>query len=108
VLDARTLRVRFRVDVGPGPQHIAFGRAGVYLTSGYGARIERVRSADGRILARATSPDGSFELDVADGYVATASLFAGKLAVYDTGLHLRHLLALAPATRDVAIITQRP
>lgn len=108
VLDARTGRVRFRVHVGAGPQHIAFDRASVYLTSGYGARIERVRSTDGRILTRATSPYGSFELDVADGYVVTASLFAGKLAIYDTGLHLRHLLALAPATRDVAILTPQP
>ncbi|MEA2147668.1 MAG: hypothetical protein QOG59_3255 [Solirubrobacteraceae bacterium] len=108
VLDARTRRVRFRVDVGAGPQHIAFDRAGVYLTSGYGSRIERVRSADGRLLRRAVSPYGSFELDVADGYVVTASLFAGKLVIYDTGLHLRHRLALAPATRDEAILTPRP
>jgi hypothetical protein len=104
VLDARTRRVRFRVNVGAPPQHIAFDRGGVYLTSGYGARIERV-SRDGRILARAASPYGSFELDVAAGYVVTASLLAGKLAVYDTALHLRHVVALAPATRDVAILT---
>ena len=106
VLDARTRRVRFRVAVGVGPQHVAFDHASVYLTSGYGSRIERVRSADGRILARATSPYGSFELDAADGYVVTASLFVGQLTIYDTELHPRHRLALAPATRDVAIVTR--
>lgn len=108
VVDARTLRVLFRVPVGPPPQHIAFDNANAYLTSGYGGTIEHVDAATGRILAHARSPYGSFELDAADGYVATASLLRGTLAIYDTRLRLRRIVHLAPATRDVAIIGRQP
>jgi DNA-binding beta-propeller fold protein YncE len=108
VIDARTLKVRFRVPVGPPPQHIAFNRAHAYLTSGYGGTIEQVDAATGRILARAPSPYGSFELDAADGYVATASLLRGTLAIYDTRLRHRRIVQLAPATRDLAIMQRQP
>jgi hypothetical protein len=62
----------------------------------------------GRILARARSPYGSFELDSADGYVATSSPLRGTLAIYDIRLRLRRIVQQAPATRDVAIVSQRP
>jgi YVTN family beta-propeller protein len=104
VIDPRTLRVLFRVPVGRPPQHIAFDRANAYLTSGYGSTIERVDRTTGRILTRAPSPYGSFELDAADGYVATASLLRGTLAIYDARLRLRRIVQLAPATRDVAMM----
>jgi DNA-binding beta-propeller fold protein YncE len=108
VIDARTLSLLFRVRVGPPPQHIAFGRAGAYLTSGYGGTIEKIDATTGRILARANAPYGSFELDTAGGYVATASLLRGTLAIYDTRLRLRRTVQLASATRDLAILNQQP
>jgi YVTN family beta-propeller protein len=108
VIDARTLRVLFRVAVGRPPQHIAFDHANAYLTSGYGGTIEQVDATTGRILARARSPYGSFELDAADGYVGTSSLLRGTLAIYDTRLRLRRTVQLAPATRDLAIISRQP
>lgn len=96
-------RLLFRVPVGPPPQHIAFAGADAYLTSGYGKTIERVLAATGRVIRRSPAPYGSFELDAADGFVATASLLDGRLAVYTPQLGLRHVRQLAPDTRDVAI-----
>jgi DNA-binding beta-propeller fold protein YncE len=103
VLGATDHRPLFRVRVGRGPQHVAFaGRYG-YVTSGYGSTIERVDAATGRILTRARSPYGSFELAAGDGYVVAASLLRGTLAIYTPGLTLLHVVHLAPATREVAI-----
>lgn len=96
-------RLLFRVPVGPPPQHVAFDGRYAYLTSGYGSTIERVDTATGRILARAASPYGSFELAAGDGYVVTSSLLRGTLAVYTPKLKLLRVVHLAPATREVAI-----
>lgn len=103
VFSAVTHRLLFRVPVGQSPQHIAFAGPYAYLTSGYGGRLEKVDSADGRVVARARSPYGSFELDVADGYAATSSLLRGTLAIYNLGLRLLRVVHVAPATREVAI-----
>jgi YVTN family beta-propeller protein len=103
VLDAKTRRVAFRVGVGPAPQHIAFDGHTAYLTSGYGSRIESVNAATGAVIRTTSSPYGSFELAAADGYVAAASLLRGTLAIYTPSLRLLRVVALAPATREVAI-----
>jgi DNA-binding beta-propeller fold protein YncE len=100
---ARTHRPLFQVPVGAPPQHIAFKRAYAYLTSGYGGVIEKVDAATGRVITRASSPYGSFELAAADGYVVTSSLLRGTLAIYTPDLKLLHVVTLAPATREVAI-----
>ena len=84
--DPRSHRVLYRVPVGPSPQHIAFDGRFAYLTSGYGDTIEKVDANTGRVIARARAPYGSFELAAADGYVATASLLRGTLAVFTPAL----------------------
>jgi DNA-binding beta-propeller fold protein YncE len=101
--DARTHRVLFRVPVGAGPQHLVFEGSYAYITSGYGSTIEKVNATTGRVITRASAPYGSFELSAADGYVVTASLLRGTLAIYTPGLKLLRVVALAPATREVAI-----
>ena len=103
VFSAFDHRLLFRVPVGPGPQHIAFAGRYAYLTSGYGSTIEQVDAATGRILARAGSPYGSFELAAGDGYVVTSSLLRGTLAIYTPRLKLLRVVHLAPATREVAL-----
>lgn len=100
---SREHRPLFRVAVGPPPQHLAFDGPYAYLTSGYGNTIEKVALNDGRVLKRTNAPHGSFELDAADGYIATSSLLLGTLAIYNPQLDLLHTLRLAPTTRDVAI-----
>ena len=101
--DARSRRVLFQVPVGPPPQHLAFAGRYAYLTSGYGGTIEKVDATTGRVIARASAPYGSFELDAADGYVASSSLLRGTLAIYTPDLKLRRVVKLAPAAREVAI-----
>ena len=99
-------RLLFRVPVGPSPQHIAFAGPYAYLTSGYGGVLEKVEASSGRVRARARSPYGSFELDVADGYAATSSLLRGTLAIYNMNLRLLRVIHVAPAAREVAIWVQ--
>lgn len=103
VFRASDHRPLFRVPVGPPPQHIAFAGGYVYLTSGYGSRIEQVSTSTGKVIRRARSPYGSFELDAADGFVANASLLDGELAIYTPRLKLLHVIKLGGATRDVEI-----
>jgi DNA-binding beta-propeller fold protein YncE len=103
VFDAVSHGVLFRVPVGPPPQHIAITGRYAYLTSGYGGVIEKVDVATGRVAARASSPSGSFELAVADGFVATASLLRGTIAIYTADLKLLRVSKLGPATRELAI-----
>lgn len=104
VVDAVSLRVRMRIHVGPPPQHIAFAGSSVYLTSGYAGRIERVAVATGRVLARAATPHGSFELDAQGGYVMTASLLTGAVTSFTPDLRRRWTETLGPATRDLALV----
>jgi DNA-binding beta-propeller fold protein YncE len=101
--DAASHRALFRIPVGSPPQHIAFAGRYAYLTSGYGGTIEKVDASTGRMIARAKSPYGSFELSAADGYVATASLLRGTVAIYTPALKLLRVLRVAPATREVTI-----
>jgi DNA-binding beta-propeller fold protein YncE len=101
--DARDHRVLFHVPVGAPPQHLDLEDRFAYLTSGYGGTIEMVDAANGRMLTRTTAPYGSFELAAARGYVATASLLRGTLAVYTPALRPLRVVRLAPATRELAI-----
>ncbi len=103
VVAARSRHVLFHVRVGAPPQHLAFDEPYAYLTSGYGGTIESVEAASGRMVGRARAPYGSFELAAADGYVTTASLLRGTLAIYTPDLNLVRVVKLAPATREVAI-----
>jgi len=74
-----------------------------YLTSGYGGIIEQVDAATGRVIAKAKSPYGSFELAADGRYVVTSSLLRGTLAIYTAKLKLLRVTHLAPATREVAL-----
>jgi DNA-binding beta-propeller fold protein YncE len=103
VFDARNHHLLFWVPVGAPPQHLVFQGRYAYMTSGYGRLIEKVDDSTGHVITRAAAPYGSFELAAADGYVATASLLRGTLAIYTPNLKLLRVVKLAPATREVAI-----
>jgi DNA-binding beta-propeller fold protein YncE len=103
VFDAADQHVLFRVPAGPPPQHVALVGSYAYLTSGYGSTIERVEARTGRVLAKASSPYGSFELAADDRYVVVSSLLRGTLAIYTPGLKLLGVVHLAPVTREVAL-----
>jgi len=103
VLDEVDRRVLFRVPVGPAPQHVALTERYAYLTSGYGSTIEQVDARTGRVLRRAGTPYGSFELAADDRYVVVSSLLRGTLAIFTPQLKLLRVVQLAPATREVAL-----
>ncbi len=95
--------VVFRVPVGPPPQHVALTGRYAYLTSGYGGVIEQVDASTGRILHRARTPHGSFELAADGRYVVVSSLLRGTLAIFTPQLKPLRVVHLAPATREVAL-----
>jgi len=103
VFDVQTGRLLYRIPAGPPPQHLAFSDGYAYITSGYGSSIERVELDSGAVLRRVYAPYGSFDLDAAGGYVVTASLLRGTLAIYNDQLRLLRVAALAPSTEDVAL-----
>jgi hypothetical protein len=57
----------------------------------------------GRILHRATTPYGSFELAADNRYVVVSSLLRGTLAIFTPQLKLLRVVHLAPATREVVL-----
>jgi YVTN family beta-propeller protein len=103
VFDEIDQQVLFHVPVGPPPQHVALTDRYAYLTSGYGSTIEQVDARNGRILHRATTPYGSFELAADSRYVVVSSLLRGTLAIYTPQLKPVRVVHLAPATREVAL-----
>ncbi len=105
VFRASDHQVLGRIPVGPPPQHIAFSGAVAYLTSGYGSRIEEVLASSGGVIHVAATPYGSFEVGAGDGYVTTASLLDGRVAVFTADLRLLRIVPIGPATRDVEIST---
>ena len=114
VLSPRTGRTLFSVQVGPAPQHVAFGvfsRAPAsltsgygyaYLTSGYASRIELVDSRGGRIVRIASVPYGSFNVTTIGSNVVTSSLIRGTVTDFDSDLRLLRTVRVAPAARGVA------
>ncbi len=103
VFDAESRRLLFRVPVGRSPQHVALTGRYAYLTSGYGSTVEQVDARTGRVLRRASTPYGSFELAADDRYVVVSSLLRGTLAILTPNLKLLRVVQLARATREVAL-----
>jgi YVTN family beta-propeller protein len=105
VLSAHTGKEVFDVRVGAAPQHVAFANQGgsVFVTSGYASRIVKVDPANGRILATASTPYGSFNLSTLGDRVVTTSLLNGRLTEFNT--HLKRLRTARPAraARGVAL-----
>jgi DNA-binding beta-propeller fold protein YncE len=105
VLDATSHHLLGTIAAGPAPQHIAFGTRGhVYITSGYGSTIETADEHTYRLLQRATTPYGSFNLATVGDLVVTASLLNGTITAYN-GANLARWYSkqLAPAARDLAL-----
>jgi YVTN family beta-propeller protein len=105
VVDPTSRHVLGTVDGGTAPQHIAFGARGhVYITSGYGSTIETADEHTHRLLHRAATPYGSFNVATVADLVVTSSLLDGALTEYN-GANLARWYSkqLARATRDLAL-----
>jgi DNA-binding beta-propeller fold protein YncE len=85
------------------PQHVTFGPERAYVTSGDSGTLH-VQALNGRVLARAPVPEGSYNVQYAHGYVITPSLSRGTLAVFDTqGRHLG-TLGVAGSCHDACLL----
>jgi DNA-binding beta-propeller fold protein YncE len=105
VIRVHSGRVVARIPAGPPPQHVVFGPGTAYLTSGNAGTVEAVDPHTYAVLARARVPIGSYNLAVAGDLLVTTSLSNGAVTELTApGLHRRFSRALAPATREVAII----
>jgi DNA-binding beta-propeller fold protein YncE len=105
VLNARTGKAAFAVRVGAPPQHVVFseGRHYAFATSGYSDRILKIDPATGRVLARAKTPYGSFNLSAIGSLVVTTSLSNGTVTEFDENLRRMRTIKAALAARSVAL-----
>jgi YVTN family beta-propeller protein len=105
VLNARTGREAFAVRVGAAPQHVVFsdGRHFAFATSGYSSRILKIDPETGRVLRRARTPYGSFNLSAIGSLVVTTSLLNGTIAEFDENLRRMRTIKAAGAARAVAL-----
>jgi YVTN family beta-propeller protein len=105
VLNARTGREVFAVRVGAPPQHVVFsdGRYFAFATSGYSGRILKIDPATGRVLGRARTPYGSFNLSAIGSLVVTTSLSNGTVTEFDENLRRMRTVRPALAARSVAL-----
>ena len=93
--------VRQAADLAP--QHVTFGEGRVFVTSGDSGTLH-VQSPDGRIVSRTAVPNGSYNVQYANGFVVTASLNRGTLAVLDgRGAHLA-TLDVADSCHDACVL----
>jgi DNA-binding beta-propeller fold protein YncE len=104
VLNARTGREVFAVRVGKAPQHVVFSDAGhAFATSGYDSRIVKLSPRNGRVLASARTPYGSFNLASSGGLVVTTSLMSGRVTEFDWNLRRLSVMQAARSARAVAL-----
>jgi YVTN family beta-propeller protein len=103
VVDARTGRQLFTVPAGAAPQHVVFTHGSAFVTSGYGSRILKVDPRNGRVIASAQTPYGSFNLAAVDHTVVTTSLLNGQITEFDLRLRRVRTVRAASAARSVAI-----
>jgi len=85
------------------PQHVTFGEGRAYVTSGDSGTLH-VQAPDGRILAETAVPNGSYNVQYQDGWVVTASLNRGTLAVLNG--KARHLatIQVAASCHDACVL----
>jgi YVTN family beta-propeller protein len=104
VLDARTGKTIFSVQVGAAPQHVVFSDRGyAFITSGYSSRIVKVDPRNGRVLRSAHTPYGSFNLSSGGSRVVTTSLLNGQVTVFSENLRRMTSMRPAPSARAVAL-----
>jgi DNA-binding beta-propeller fold protein YncE len=75
----RALRSTHHADAAP--QHVTFGAAAAYVTSGDSGLLRVHSRTDGRILRTTRIPVGSYNVQYGAGRVITASLSHGTLAI---------------------------
>ena len=79
------------------------GRHFAVATSGYSSRILKIDPETGRVLRRAKTPYGSFNLSAIGSLVVTTSLLNGTVTEFDENLRRMRTIKPARAARSVAL-----
>jgi DNA-binding beta-propeller fold protein YncE len=88
-----------RLHADLAPQHVTFGSAVAYVTSGDSGTL-RVVSLDGSVRRTTPVPIGSYNVQYGDGRVITASLSHGTLTVLDRRGALLARIQVAASCHD--------
>lgn len=88
------------------PQHVAFGPHVAYVASGEGRSLTAHALADGRVLRRARTPLGSYNVARGAGAVVTPSLGSGELTVLDAAGRRRWSVHVADAAHDACLLAR--
>jgi DNA-binding beta-propeller fold protein YncE len=103
VYDARTRRLLTRPSGDWPPQHVTFGSARAYVTSGWSGTL-RVHRLDGRELLSNAVPVGSYNVQQRDGLVVTPSLGHGDLCVLDAAGRVLRRERIARSSHDACVV----
>jgi hypothetical protein len=106
VYDRRTGSELARPAADLPPQHITFRGERAYVTSGDSGTL-RVHDLDGRALRTTAVPDGSYNVQQADGWVVTPALGGGSLCILDSRGRLLRRRQVARSSHDACIVTSR-
>src|SRR2546423_2274791 len=77
----RGRRLHSTLDADAAPQHVTFGSAVAYVTSGHSGTLRVHSLADGRLLRTTRIPVGSYNVQHGRGRVITPSLSRGTLTI---------------------------
>jgi hypothetical protein len=97
-------RVAAQLPADAPPQHITFDTTSAFVTSGLSGTFRR-HSLDGKRLSLTRVPEGSYNVQYADGHVVTPALGGGSLCILDQAGVLLHRDQIANSSHDACIVT---
>ena len=98
IYDGRRLRTTLGADAAP--QHVTFGGAAAYVTSGDSGTLRVHARATGRVVRTTRIPVGSYNVQHGLGRVITPSVSRGTLTVLDARGTLLAAVPVAASCHD--------
>jgi hypothetical protein len=92
------------LPAGSPPQHVSFGARFAYVASGDDGSVHVQRIADGRRVARARVPTGSYNVQHGAGVVITPSLDDGTVTILGEGGRVLSRTRIAAAAHDACLL----
>ena len=99
----KTRRVLSRHAADEPPQHVTFRGRRVYVASGDSGTV-RTHRLDGRRLAMARVPTGSYNVQEAHGWIVTPGLGRGSLCLLSLGGRVVHRKQIARSSHDACLV----
>jgi DNA-binding beta-propeller fold protein YncE len=104
VYNPRTGKLLRRLAGDAPPQHVSFRGGRAYVTSGDSGTL-RVHRVNGDALRTTAVPEGSYNVQQAQGWVVTPGLGRGSLCILDAHGRLVRRKQVARSSHDACIIT---